>query len=261
VSILELQDLGIEINGRWLLREISLCFAPGHLTALLGPNGSGKTTLLRLTAGLWSPSSGQVRINKRDLLSIPRRQLARQISFVPQDTQLSFAFTIRDAVAMGRHPHLGRFAREGLRDRRAIEESMDRADVSRLAGRLVTEISGGERQRVIIARCLATEADAILLDEPTASLDIYHTLEILELCKELARGGKTVVFAVHDLNAAARFADHVVLMHNGRIFTHGSPAEVLTDSAVRHVFGVEAERATSSAGESILLFNRPGAGL
>jgi len=133
---------------------------------------------------------------------------------------------------------------------------MDRADVSRLADRLVTEISGGERQRVIIARSLATEADVILLDEPTASLDIYHALEILDLCKELASGDKTVIFAIHDLNAAARFADDVVLMKEGRLFAHGPPAEILTDSAVKHVFGVEAERATSTAGESLLLFNR-----
>jgi len=256
VGDLELRNAGIEIRGHWLVREISLTISPGRLTALVGPNGSGKTTLLRLMAGVRLPGYGSVRMGKRDLHSIPPRQLARRITFVPQDTHLSFAFTVRDAVAMGRHPHLGRFERKGQADRRAIQESMDRADVSRLADRLVTEISGGERQRVIIARSLATEADVILLDEPTASLDIYHALEILDLCKELASGDKTVIFAIHDLNAAARFADDVVLMKEGRLFAHGPPAEILTDSAVKHVFGVEAERATSTAGESLLLFNR-----
>jgi iron complex transport system ATP-binding protein len=226
------------------------------MTALVGPNGSGKTTLLRLMAGLWSASEGKVVLDGKELREITHRQLSRHITFVPQDTHLAFAFTVRDAVAMGRHPHLGRFERESAKDRRAINEAMERADIAHLSDRRVTEISGGERQRVIIARSLATEADTILLDEPTASLDISHALEILDLSQELAQEGKMIAFAIHDLNAAASYATEVALLHDGRLAAYGKPLEVLTDSAVRTVFRVDSERLATQRGKSVFIFER-----
>jgi iron complex transport system ATP-binding protein len=230
------------------------------LTVLVGPNGSGKTTLLRLLAGLWAPSEGQVTLGGREISSLPRRELARHVAFVPQDTHFDFAFTVRDVVMMGRHPHLDRFEREREQDRRCVEEAMARADIIHLKDRLVTEISGGERQRVIIARSLATEADTILLDEPTASLDIAHVLDVLDLCHRLAGGGKTIALAIHDLNAAMRYATEVMLLHSGRVVASGKPADVITDSAVCKIFGVHVERAVTANGEHAFVFHRSGNG-
>ena len=224
---LQLRGAGVRVENRWLVRGASLVLHAGSLTAFVGPNGSGKTTLLRLLGGLWQPTEGRVLLDDDDLHLIRRRELARRISFVPQDTHLAFAFTVRDVVMMGRHPHLGRFERERDADCRACMEAMERADVAHLARRLVTELSGGERQRVIIARSLATETDAILLDEPTANLDIRHALDILDLCRTLADEGKTIGLAIHDLNLAARCANQVALVCAGRIFAAGAPDVVL----------------------------------
>ncbi len=240
------------------MRGASLTLQRGCLTVLVGPNGSGKTTLLRLLAGLWTPSEGEVVLGERKISSIPHRELARHVAFVPQDTNLDFAFTVRDVVMMGRHPHLGRFEREREYDRRCTDEAMARADVIHLKDRLVTEISGCERQRIIIARSLATEADTILLDEPTANLDIAHALDVLNLCRRLADEGKTIALAIHDLNAAMRYATQVVLLHSGGVVASGTPANVITDSAVRTIFNVYIERAVTANGEQTFVFHRSG---
>ena len=256
MSGLKLHQAGIEVDGRWLVRGATLEVRAGSLTALVGPNGSGKTTLLRLLAGLWPPSEGQATLDGRDLQFISRRHLAQRIAFVPQDTHLSFEFTVREVVAMGRHPHLGRFERERKIDRDCVEAAMRRADLTHLADRLVTELSGGERQRVILARCLATGAGVMLLDEPTSSLDIAHTLDVLDLCRSLTDEGQTVAMALHDLNAAMRYAHQVTLIHDGLLVGSGSPTEVITATTVKTVFGVRAERALTGNGESLWLFTR-----
>ena len=253
---LELRGAGIKVEDRWLVRDASLMLGSKHLTVLVGPNGSGKTTLLRLLGGLWQVTEGRALLEGHDLKIIRRRDIARRVAFTPQDTHLSFAFTVRDVVAMGRHPHLGRFEREGERDRRAVEEAISRADVAHLADRLITELSGGERQRVLIARSLATEADTILLDEPTANLDIAHALDVLDLCRKLANEGKAIALAIHDLNLAARYATEIVLVYAGKIIAIGAPQEVLSDSVIREVFGVRTERAVGPTGEMMFLFHR-----
>ncbi|MEJ7617964.1 MAG: ABC transporter ATP-binding protein [Pyrinomonadaceae bacterium] len=176
MSSLALHDAGVKIEDRWLARHATLELHPRQLTVLIGPNGSGKTTLLRLLAGLWHPTEGRGTLDGADLRSLGRRFVAQRVSFVPQDTHLAFDFTVRETIAMGRHPYLGRFEREGTDDREAISEAMTRADVAHLAKRVVTELSGGERQRVVIARSLATRARVILLDEPTANLDIARLM-------------------------------------------------------------------------------------
>lgn len=251
---MRLSDAGIEIDRRWLVRHVSLDLLPGRLTALAGPNGSGKSTLLRLVSGLWTPTEGRVELDGRPLRSYARRDLARRLAIVPQDTHLAFAFTVRETVAMGRHAHVSRFAREGPPDRQAIDGAMRRCDISHLAGRLVTELSGGERQRVLIARSLATEAETILLDEPTANLDIAHALDVLTLCRQLADEGRAVVVALHDLNAAATYATHAVLMKAGGVAATGAARELLAPDAIRDVFSVGVEELKSSNGRTLFSF-------
>jgi iron complex transport system ATP-binding protein len=250
---LELKEAGIKIEDRWLIRHISLKLPAGQLTALAGPNGSGKSTALKLLAGIWQPTEGQAFLNDQLLNTFRQRELARHISFIPQDTHITFSFTTRDVVAMGRHPHLGRFELEREQDQQAIREAMVRADILHLADRRVTELSGGERQRVVIARSLATQNNIILLDEPTANLDISHTIDVLNLCYELANEGKVIAIALHDLNAAARYAHHIVLLSEGRIVKSGAPSEVLIDDIIRGVFNVNTLRA-SVPGDGTMLF-------
>ena len=254
VTGLSLTDAGICIDDRWLVRHVTLSLMPGRLTALAGPNGSGKSTLLRLVSGLWTPTEGRVELDGRPLPGYARRELARRIAIVPQDTHLAFAFTVRETVAMGRHAHVSRFAREGPSDRQAIDDAMTRADISHLADRLVTELSGGERQRVLIARSLATEAETILLDEPTANLDIAHALDVLTLCRTLADEGRAVVVALHDLNAAVTYATHAVLMKAGTLAAVGTARDLLAPTAIRDVFGVDVEEVMSSGGRTLFAF-------
>jgi iron complex transport system ATP-binding protein len=253
---LELRNAGIEIDGRWIVRDVSLELHGGKLLALMGPNGSGKSTLLRLLGGLWRPSQGAALLDGQKLNSLPRRTIAQQLAYTPQDTHLDFAFTVREVVAMGRHAHLSRFQLEGERDRAAVHEALRRADVAHLAERFVTELSGGERQRVLIARSLATAAPIILLDEPTASLDIAHALDVLELCRALVREDKAVAIALHDLNLAARFADDVALLNDGHLVAHGTASEVLSPETISQVFGVQALPATTATGQRAFVFNR-----
>lgn len=256
MSVLALNNAGIEIDGRWLVRNVDVSMNAGTMTALVGPNGSGKTTVLRLTAGLLSPTEGAAQLNEINIHNYSRRELAQKVSFVPQDTHVDFAFTVKEIVAMGRHPHLGKFQRETAKDKTAIEEAMKRADVLHLAERFVTELSGGERQRVIIARSLTTESDVLLLDEPTANLDIAHAIDVLELCHKLAQEGKAVGIALHDINAASRYADEIVLMNNGRVFKQGLPDEVLQESFLNEVFNVCTDRTLTTDGSSVFVFYR-----
>lgn len=253
---LRLDGAGIRIDGRWLVRDVSLEILPGRVTALVGPNGSGKSTVLRLLAGLWRPTEGRATIGGQAFDGLTRRELARRITFVPQDTRVDFAFTVRDIVAMGRHPHLGRFESPTRVDTAAIKAAIERADVVHLADRLVNELSGGERQRVLIARSLATQADVILLDEPTSSLDVDHTLDTLALLRELAGEGKAVALALHDLNAVVRWADHAGLLDEGGLQAFGPVHEVLREELVEAVFSVQVERLHSARGGKTLVFHR-----
>ncbi|MBM3224727.1 MAG: ABC transporter ATP-binding protein [Candidatus Tectomicrobia bacterium] len=256
MSVLTLHNAGVAMAGHWLLRETSVTLRPGEITAFLGPNGSGKTTLLRLLAGLLPPSTGYVTLHDRDLRTLSRRDLAQRLAFVPQDTHINVAFTVREMVEMGRHPHLRRLTRLRPADHAAVDAALRRADIWHLAARPVVELSGGERQRVLIARSLATQADVLLLDEPTASLDIAHALDVLDLCHELAGEGKTIGLALHDINAAARYATQLVLLRAGRLITQGRPETVLHATQLNQVFDVCTDRIQATDGTPVFRFYR-----
>jgi iron complex transport system ATP-binding protein len=242
---------------RRILDAATLTAQPGAVTAILGPNGSGKSTLLRVLGGLWQPSAGIVSLDGESLSRMPRRRIAQRVAFLPQDTRCDFAFTVEEMVRMGRLPHRGRFAPGAARDREAVHDAMLRCDLASLRTRTVDRLSGGERQRVAIARCLASEPDVLLLDEPTAHLDLEHALAVLDLCRSLAAAGKAIVLATHDLGTVARFATRIALLRSGRIVADGRPVDVLTPAACRDVFAVDTEVLATADGRPALVFSSP----
>lgn len=225
-----------------LLDGVSLTVKTGELVGVIGPNGAGKTTLLSIMAGLLEPSAGMVYLNQVPLSSLCRRQIAQQIACVPQTTTVSdFRFSAKDIVLMGRYPHRDRFAGETSEDHAIAIEAMRHTRVTPFADRSVTELSGGERQRVTIARALVQQPRLLLLDEPTASLDLSHQLHVLQLVHQLVTKDRlTAVTAIHDLGLASRFCDRVILLDHGRIVADGPPAAVLTPDRLAAVFGVVA---------------------
>lgn len=207
------------------------------LYSIIGPNGSGKSTLLRLLLGALRPDRGGVRYRGRALHEWRRRELAQRVGVVPQGEEMAFPLTVREMVAMGRYPHLGVLGRPGAKDERAIDEALERCDVTELADRPLSRLSGGERQRALVARALAQQPEALVLDEPTVSLDIRHEMSIFELLAELTRrDGVTVVLVTHNLNLAARYSDRLLLLDAGAPIAEGSPGEVLTREIVERVY-------------------------
>ena len=254
-AVLNGRDLTVVRHGRRILDEVTVTLTPGVLTAIVGPNGSGKSTLLRVLAGVWPLTDGVVTLDGDTLLQMPQREVARRLSFLPQETRCDFAFTVEEIVAMGRHPHRGRFAAENVHDREAVHDALTTCDLLHLRVRNVTHLSGGERQRVALARCLAAHPDVLLLDEPTAQLDLEHTVSLLKLCRALAIRGTTVVIATHDIGNVARFAAQVVLLHGGHVVASGLPASVLTPARLRTVFLVDTQIVTTPDGNSAFIFD------
>lgn len=255
-TLLEARSITVSRGGCPLLQEVTLSLHPSDFVVIAGPNGSGKSTLLRGLAGIWPVSAGEVLLEGQPLASLSRKHVARLLSYVPQDTRMDFGFTVREIVTMGRHPHIARFASESARDREAVEQGMALCDISHLRNRAVNTLSGGERQRVLIARCLAAEPRCILLDEPTASLDLEHALGIFALAQRLAAQGHAVAMATHDLNSGLRFAPMVVLLNKGRVAHSGPSGDALPQSVLDEVFGVRTERLTDAAGAPHYLFHR-----
>jgi len=226
-------------SGRFSLRDVSLDVPAGAVTGIIGPNGSGKSTLLRLMCGLLRPESGQVLLDGSPLGGLGRRERARKVAFLPQSSDTSFRFTARQVVAMGRYPYLGPFGFLSRRDIEAVEAALAAADVAALAGRCFSTLSGGERQRVLLAGILAQEPKVMLLDEPTAALDIHHAVELLGLLRGLSRAGIGVVTVTHDLNDAGRFCDRLVLLSDGAVARSGAPEEVMDAVLLSEVYGAD----------------------
>ncbi len=222
---------------RTVLTDVSLDIASGERFGILGPTGSGKSTLIRLISGVLRPTHGSIAIDGVDLSGMPVRDIARRVAVVPQETALDFPFSVLEVVLMGRTPHLGGFGFEGDRDLEAATRAMQRTGVASLASRPFHELSGGEKQRVVIARALAQEADVLLLDEPTTFLDIRHVVEIFELLTELARDhGITLIVVLHDLNLAALYLTRLAFLKAGRVHACGAPEDVLSYATIREVY-------------------------
>jgi len=248
-ALIEASDVSFayERGGPTVVDAVSLSVRRGAILGLLGPNGSGKTTLLRLIAGTRSPQRGRITFDGTPLPMLTRRELAKHIAVVPQETQSTFDFSALDIVLMGRYPHLGAFELEGPGDLALARAAMEATGTSALERRRFSALSGGEKQRVVIASAIAQASDALLLDEPTASLDLAYQLEIAALLARLNRErGTTMIVSTHDLNLAASVCTELALIRRGRIVTHGAVATVLTPSNVRAVYGIDADVAMHS---------------
>ena len=240
--------------GRPLLVDLDLDVGRGELVGILGPNGAGKSTLARLLLGLVRPVAGQIAIDGRDLAHVPPRERARLVAAVLQDEPLEFPFTALEVVLMGRRARLGPFGFEADGDVAAAERAMRDTGVIDLAARLMSELSGGERKRVLLARALAQETPALVLDEPAAALDVRHQLELFELLAARKRAGAAVVVVVHDLNLAAQWCDRVALLVAGAPAIVGTVDEVLTEARLRAAFGVEVALGTHPTSGARVLF-------
>jgi len=237
--LLSVHGLTVSYAAHTVLRDVSFEVARGDLVVVLGPNGAGKTTLLRTIAKVVSPKVGTVLLDGHDIAKLPVRQLMKTLSVVPQSEGSVFSFTVQDIVAMGRTPHLSPLAPLSQKDWQIIREAMEATDVWELKDRLFTELSGGEQRRVLIAKALAQEPQLLLLDEPTANLDLHYQLEVVELIQRLNRErGITVLAVLHDLNLAAMMGRRFILMHRGRIYAVGNADEVLTPQNIQQVYGV-----------------------
>lgn len=228
-------------DGTTILKDITFEIPSGRLTTLVGPNGSGKSTLLAAMTGFVPIRSGAIRLDERNLSTFSVRELARRVAALEQDPFLGFDFTVSELVACGRIPHRGRLARWTERDSQAIEHALTVTGTSGLRHRTVHTLSGGERQRAFLALALAQQPEALLLDEPTAHLDLRHQIDVLERVRSISHNGTTVVAALHDLNLALRYADHLLVLDQGRLRAAGPPVHVLTPELVRNVWCVDVE--------------------
>ncbi|MBT9132094.1 MAG: Ferric enterobactin transport ATP-binding protein FepC [Firmicutes bacterium] len=237
---IEMQDVCFGYGRKVVLKEMTFQVRPGEMVGLIGPNGCGKSTIIRTLSRIISPHSGKILLDGKNVREIPRQDLARLLGVVPQMPLLPSAFTAFEIVLMGRNPHLSPFQYEGHRELTIAWQAMERTATHSLAERRVSELSGGEIQCLLIARVLAQEPKAILLDEPTANLDIGRQIEILDLIKNLCRENNlTVLAALHDLNLASQYCDRLVLINNGRVHAEGTPKEVITARNIKEVYGAE----------------------
>jgi iron complex transport system ATP-binding protein len=236
-----LENLAASLGKRAVLAGISATLQPGTLVGVIGPNGAGKSTLVRAMLGLVPTALGAVKVDGQAISALSPRELSRKIGYLPQGHTLHWPLSVERLVALGRLPHLAPMSRITAQDQAIVREAMDRADVTHLAGRTATELSGGERARVMLARALAVGAGAIVADEPLASLDPGHQIDVMDLLSREARAGTLVVTVLHDLTMAARHCDRLLLIDGGRLMADGTPGDVLTHERMRVVYGVTAQ--------------------
>jgi iron complex transport system ATP-binding protein len=234
--MIELRDFHFAIEGKPILKDVSLTIASGEFAMLLGPNGAGKSTLLKCLMRIYRGGTGEITLDDRPLESYTQRDLARQLSYVPQATGRQCHFTVYDFVAMGRYPHLSTLFTLGSHDQQIIDDALDRTDTGRFADRDVDTLSGGEQQKVFVAAALAQEPRLMLLDEPTAFLDPKHQDEVLELLTRLNEQGITILSVSHDINMAATHGTHVIAIREGRVAFDGAPSDVMNNDVLEGIY-------------------------
>jgi iron complex transport system ATP-binding protein len=249
------EQLTLGYGDRTVIEHLDLAVPPGKVTAIVGANACGKSTLLRSMSRLLAPRGGRVVLDGKEVHRTPAKQLARTLGLLPQSPIAPEGITVADLVGRGRHPHQGILSRWSTEDDVAVAAALDATETSELADRHVDELSGGQRQRVWIAMALAQQTDLLLLDEPTTFLDVSHQIEVLDLLTDLNRSrGTTIVMVLHDLNLAARYADHLIALAGGRLHAAGTPHEVLTEATVRAVFGLQNQVITDpTSGKPLML--------
>ncbi|MDP9792744.1 iron complex transport system ATP-binding protein [Catenuloplanes nepalensis] len=237
---LQAENLTLGYKERVVITDLDLAFPPAKITAIVGANACGKSTLLRSMSRLLAPRTGHVLLDGREVHRMPAKELARTLGLLPQSPIAPEGITVADLVGRGRHPHQRMLSRWSTEDDVAVAAALDATHTAELADRAVDELSGGQRQRVWIAMALAQQTDVLLLDEPTTFLDVSHQVEVLDLLTDLNRSrGTTIVMVLHDLNLAARYADHLIAIAAGTVHAAGDPADVLTEDCVRAVFGLD----------------------
>jgi iron complex transport system ATP-binding protein len=238
--MIEAKSICFRYHKEWVIRDVSFHVEKGEFIGLIGPNGSGKTTLLKILYRLLTPQKGEVFYDLTPLRRMKQRDIAKRIAVVAQETYHPFPFSVIEIVLMGRSPYLGQVVFENKKDLEIAKKAMKWTEVLPFADRSINELSGGERKRVFIARALAQEPEVILLDEPTANLDIHHQIDFLDLILTLNRErGLTIVMASHDINIASEFCDRLILLHQGRIYKMGAPNEVITEENIEKVYGCQ----------------------
>ncbi len=239
MPLLDFRSVDFTYDEKSILSDINCQFNAGEMVGLIGPNGAGKSTLLKLIMANVKANQGEITLQGKPIRQFSRRELAQKVSLVPQDTDIGYAFSIEEVVAMGRNPHLGRFEPASKKDLDIIQDALQQTGLQSMATRMVNTLSGGERQRVLIARSITQQTPIILFDEATSNLDICHQLEVLELAQQLAHSGRLVICAIHDLNMAARFFDRLILLANNSIQADDKPVEVLTEINLKTCFDIE----------------------
>lgn len=252
MSSLNIEGVHVSLGGRLVINDVTAKFERGRVTALLGPNGSGKSTLLSCLAGLRRPDSGRVLLDGVAVLDLDLKSRARRIGLLPQNGEVHWDIDVATLVALGRLPHRGRWS-ESAADAAAVARAMVITDVSHFAARSARRLSGGERGRVLLARVLAGEPEWLLADEPLASLDPAHQIDVLDRLREVAKNGAGVVLVLHDLNHAVRIADEVVLLREGQVVAHGARDDVLGVDQLRETFGIDVHIGHSDTGERFVV--------
>jgi len=249
--MLEVKDISVSYGSRHILKKVNLKAHEGEVIGIVGPNGSGKTTFLKSIVKYLKPDSGSICINEIDINDMDNRQIAKSVAVVSQIVSIGFDFSVRDIVLMGRTPYIKGV--EKPEDIKIAEEAMKKTNTYEFRDRLVTQLSGGELQRVIIARALAQTPKILLLDEPTSHLDIAHQVEIFDLVREAANGGLTVIAVIHDLNLAAHYCDRICMLKGGEIVCTGQPKAVFTEQNIQHTFNIPVEVNTLKTNDSLYI--------
>ena len=257
--IIDIRELDAVLGGSHILKKVSLNTSGNSFIGVIGPNGSGKSTLLKCIYRVLQPSSGEIRLDGKPLRSIPIRESARLVSVVAQHNYYNFEFSVEEVVLMGRAPYKRAMERDNAEDFRIVKESLAQVGMSSFAHRDFSTLSGGEQQRVILARALAQQTPCLILDEPTNHLDIKYQLQLMDIVRSLNR---TIISAVHDLNIAAMYCDWLFVMKEGHIFVEGAPEDILTSGMIREVYEVDAEVFRDSKGILRILYDsaEPGKG-